>query len=66
MLGTSPRQYIIKARIAAAQQMLLRGESIDRVCGRCGFNSLAHFSRTFKTHTGMVPSRFAREKNNLL
>ena len=62
MLGTSPRQYIIKARIAAAQQMLLRGESIDRVCGRCGFNSLAHFSRTFKTHTGVAPSRFAAEK----
>jgi AraC-like DNA-binding protein len=62
MLGTSPRQYIIKARIAAAQRMLLQCESIDRVCGRCGFNSLAHFSRTFKAHTGLPPSQFARQK----
>ena len=60
-LGTSPRQYVIKARIAAAQQLLLRGESIDRVCGRCGFNSLAHFSRTFKAHTGVCPSHFTRK-----
>ncbi|MBQ9083692.1 MAG: helix-turn-helix transcriptional regulator [Clostridia bacterium] len=62
MLGTSPRQYIVRARIAAAQRMLQQGESIDRVCGRCGFNSLAHFSRTFKAHTGIPPSQFAREK----
>ncbi len=62
MLGTSPRQYIVRARIAVAQRMLMQGESIDRVCGRCGFNSLAHFSRTFKAHTGISPSRYARQK----
>lgn len=60
-LGVSPRQYVIKARIASAQQMLLQGESIDRVCGRCGFNSLAHFSRTFRAHIGVPPSRFAAQ-----
>ncbi len=61
MMGVTPAQYVLKARIAKAKQMLLDGYPIDEVCTHCGFGSLSHFSRTFKAQVGVSPSRFSEE-----
>ena len=36
----------------------LKHYSIADVAQHCGFGSSAHFSRAFKTYTGMSPSEF--------
>lgn len=61
MMGISPAQYVLKARIIKAKKMLLDGYPIDEICARCGFGSLSHFSRTFKAQVGVSPSRFSQE-----
>lgn len=56
--GISPIQYLIRCRIMKAKELLLRGYSVDDVCGMAGFNNLTHFSHSFKQHTGKSPKQF--------
>lgn len=61
-MNTTPSQYVMRARIVKAKQLLLDGYAVDEVCTRCGFGSLSHFSRTFKAQVGVSPSKFGKEK----
>lgn len=61
-MNTTPAQYVLKARIVKAKQLLLAGYAVDEVCSRCGFGSLSHFSRTFKAQVGVSPSRFGKDR----
>lgn len=57
---TSPRQYILDSRIKKAQQMLIDTSlSVSEISEKCGFSSQYHFCRTFKSRTGMTPTKFA-------
>jgi len=56
----SPGQFIINWRITKAKQKLLNGESVEKVCAETGFNSLSHFSTTFKARVGLSPKQFQR------
>ncbi|MCA5962728.1 helix-turn-helix transcriptional regulator [Blautia sp. RD014234] len=55
MTGTSPNQYLIRCRIIKAKELLLQGFSVESVCMMTGYNSLPHFSRSFKSQTGISP-----------
>ncbi len=58
--GESPYQTILRLKMAAARQLLLRhGLSVKETAARLGFASEFNFSRAFKRHEGMPPSRFA-------
>ncbi len=52
--------YIQQERLALAMRELrspqLAQHSISTIAQACGFSSNAHFSRSFKAHTGMSPS----------
>ena len=48
-IGMSFSDYLIQVRIDNAKCLLRRFDlSVDAISKKCGFNSLAHFSRTFK------------------
>ena len=60
--GTSPRQYIINARLQLAKQLL--GEcrhTVGEIAEACGFSSVYHFCRTFKDSVGETPLAYAKK-----
>jgi AraC-like DNA-binding protein len=62
--GTPITAWIIKRRIAAAQQLL--GESDAKVAAAAqavGFNDLCYFTRQFVRHVGVTPGRFRSAMN---
>ncbi len=55
----SPIKYLNNFRMEKAKSMLLSDiESITLVAQNVGYNSIYHFSKMFKIHTGMSPSEY--------
>jgi len=60
--GESVFDWIREMRINKAKTHLLEpGLSLTEIAGRCGFNSLSFFSRTFRRYAGMSPSDYRRQ-----
>ena len=60
--GTTPRQYILDARISAAKQYLTgKDMRVTEISEACGFSSVYHFCRAFKEKIGMTPTQYARQ-----
>lgn len=60
--GTSPKQFLLMLRLQKAKQMLSEGtQKIAAIAGACGFESGAHFCRTFKEQVGMTPSEYRQK-----
>lgn len=60
--GISPKQYLLNYRIEQAKLLLDMGTSVKNTAASCGFEDVFYFSRVFKTHTGVAPSRYAGKK----
>lgn len=59
--GRSVFEYVREARVHRAQTLLMDPAlSMTEIASRCGFNSLAFFSRTFRQLAGMAPSEYRR------
>ena len=57
--GTSPIKYIHSLRIRRAKEMLRSDyNSLSDVAFSLGYNSIYEFSKDFKKHTGVSPSKF--------
>lgn len=54
-VGMPPHAYQVQLRIALAQRMLRRKESVVNVAMACGFFDQSHFNRHFKKHVGVPP-----------
>jgi AraC-like DNA-binding protein len=56
-----PGRWLTKKRIEYAQ-LLLRSpaKNINEIASDCGFESAAHFNRTFKQYFGLAPLRYRR------
>lgn len=61
--GMSPQKYLQHIRMGHAQS-LLKGSSspIRDICFLCGYSDPYYFSRAFKKHTGVAPSRFQEQQ----
>lgn len=59
MFGTSVHACLIRIRIDAAITMLRRGASVTDTATAVGFAHLSHFSRMFRSHTGITPKQCA-------
>lgn len=57
--GMTFTEYVTRVRVEKARE-LLRNRSLrmDEVAWSSGFQSVSHFSRTFRYYTGMTPSAF--------
>ena len=57
--GLSPMDYILSCRMRLAEDLLVNSSSsITEIARRAGYQDLFFFSRHFKQHHGVTPSRF--------
>lgn len=54
----TPHAYLTDVRIRRARQLLRMGDSPASVALECGFADQAHFTRHFKSRTGITPGQF--------
>jgi AraC-like DNA-binding protein len=58
LLGLTPSQFIAKARITAASNLLRETDrSVADIALSCGFYDHSAFTRAFRKHTGATPSQ---------
>lgn len=58
-LGTTPLQWLLRARIRRAQYLLEHtGHTVERIAGRCGFGSPAAFRDRFRRVAGTSPAAY--------
>ena len=58
--GRVPGDYVQTLRVAAARELLERGDgiSVREVCTRAGYEDVAFFRQLFKRHTGLSPAEY--------
>lgn len=62
--GKTFTQHITDMRIGYACQLLQHARwNISEICLECGFESIAHFNRCFKQHTGITPTAYRKKMN---
>ena len=58
-VGQTPNQYLLERRIqSAAQQLVISGDSIERIASDNGFGNRHYFSRMFSRLMGMPPAAY--------
>jgi AraC family transcriptional regulator len=61
--GLAPHQWLLRARIAKAEQLLLEADlPIARIAVEAGFADQAHLTRTFGRVTGQSPRAWQRAR----
>ena len=59
IFGTTPYEYLLRVRIAAARALLENSErTIADIACETGFYDHSHFTRTFKRIVGISPGRY--------
>ena len=62
-MESSPKQYVLMLRLKKAKQLLSIGNmKIWSIAETCGFESTAHFCRTFKAHFGITPKDYRESR----
>lgn len=57
-IGQSVHSYLRTVRLDAAALLLSNGASVTEAAHAVGFENLSHFSKIFREHKGMLPSRY--------
>jgi len=61
MTGTTPHRYVLRARIARAQELLrMTALSVGEIAAAVGFAGQSHFCTAFARETGVTPTRYRR------
>jgi len=62
IMGCPPHQYLLKMRLQKAMQLLSSSSApVSDIAKRLGFFDQPHFSRLFKSATGLNPSKYRKE-----
>ncbi|WP_162238234.1 AraC family transcriptional regulator [Agromyces sp. Leaf222] len=59
-VGDTPARYVTRIRMTQAERMLRDGEPVSGIAYRLGYDSEDGFSRAFRRHSGVAPSRWRR------
>lgn len=59
-VGDTPARYLTRVRMEQAERMLLAGAPVSDIAYRLGYESDEGFSRAFRRHAGVPPSRWRR------
>lgn len=63
--GHSLNRYLTIYRVNQAKRLLMDTSlSVTEIASAVGFGDLSHFFHTFKTETGLTPSRFRKQNRN--
>lgn len=62
--GLSPQNYLLKIRMEAAKQLLLKPIAIEEVAAAVGYADPLYFSKQFKKWSGQTPSGYRRDNRN--
>ncbi len=58
--GMTYRDFLMETRLQRAKELLSASElSLEEIARQVGYSDASHFSRAFKSRTGMSPRRFA-------
>lgn len=61
LLHQTPSEYIVRVRVLMARRLLERTtQALGVIALDCGFYDQSHFTRTFRTQTGMAPSDYRK------
>jgi AraC-like DNA-binding protein len=63
--GKTPHQYLTAVRIEKAIQLFRSDKTVSEVCFSVGFDSLTSFSTLFKRITGVSPSTYLTQQQQL-
>lgn len=64
--GFAPHQYVIRARVEAAKQLLATGRlSVGEVASRTGFTHQSHLASHMKRLLGITPKSIQKNRKNL-
>lgn len=58
--GIPPAEYILRQKIEAAKEMLLKNHRVTEVAYGLAFCSSSYFATVFKSYTGITPTQFVR------
>ena len=65
--GVAPRDYVLRRRIEAAQELMLTtAEPLSSIAVRCGMCDQPHFTRSFHRIVGETPYTWRRTRRGLL
>lgn len=65
--GTTAQHYIQDALIERSKHLLLEGQmNINEISYQLGFQYAQHFTRLFKTKTGMTPNDYRKQQKESL
>lgn len=57
--GTSPKDYVLRAKVEHAQQLLeAHADSVSHIAHSLGFSSSQHFGTAFRRYVGMSPTQY--------
>lgn len=62
--GFSVMEYVIQLRVLEAQRLLRQGASVQEAGEQAGFQTYAHFIRTFSAVSGISPKQYAKQFKN--
>lgn len=59
LTGVSPNKYLLNRRMQTAAELLKEGRyNVSEVCYKVGFVNISYFSKKFKQHFGVLPSKY--------
>lgn len=58
--GLSPISFALEVRLSEAERLLSEGHSVSSVAEKLGFSGIHAFSKWFKKHRNVPPSRFSK------